>query len=329
VTPTDAADTAHAIVATTARPIAAAPEGAGSALRHHTMSGGRAPTPVRNCIGVVVTDAPEGLLLDPYYSTIFKGISGALAERSKLFMLMAPMSDSELYATRRLLIGTQVDGLILIGLHTDSWLPQFIRRRRIPAVMCGHPPADFGVSGVDCDNYKGAVMAVDHLLAAGRRRIAHVSGNLETPSGLDRRTGYRDALAAAGVPCDATWEALGNFHHKPARVAMERLLKNHPDLDGVFVASDEMAVVVMDVLTTAGRRIPDDVAVVGFDDSPCAARASLSTVRQSIEQTGRMAVEMLTAQIADPAAPPKLLVLDVELIVRESTTGAGGPVTDG
>jgi DNA-binding LacI/PurR family transcriptional regulator len=196
--------------------------------------------------------------------------------------------------------------------------------------MTGHPPADFGISGVDCDNYKGAVMATDHLLAVGRRRIAHISGNLETPCGLDRRNGYRDALAAGGVPCDTTWEALGDFHLKPARQATERLLKNHPDLDAVFVASDEMAVVVMDVLTRAGRRIPDDVAVIGFDDSPCAARASLSTVRQSIGQTGRAAVEMLMAQIADPAARPKLLVLDVELIVRESTTtGSGGPVTDG
>jgi DNA-binding LacI/PurR family transcriptional regulator len=288
---------------------------------------GQGPTPVRNCVGVVVTDAPEGLLRDPYYSTIFKGISSALAERSLLFLLLAPLSESEQDATRRLLVGTQVDGLILIGLHTDSWLPRLIQRRKIPAVMCGHLPPDFGISGIDCDNFRGSVLAIDHLLSIGRRRIAHISGHHTTPSGLDRLMGYRQALAAAGIPLDPTMEESGDFLVGPARMAMSRLLESHPDLDAVYVASDQMAVAAMEVLAKAGRRIPEDVAVVGFDDSPSAAAASpsLSTINQSIELTGREAVKMLVRHIADPEAAPQRVVLDVELVIRESTSGSARP----
>jgi DNA-binding LacI/PurR family transcriptional regulator len=276
---------------------------------------------------VVVTDAPEGLLRDPYYSTIFKGISSALAERSMLFLLLAPLSEPELDATRRLLVGTQVDGLVLIGLHNDSWLPRLILRRKIPAVMCGHLPPDFGISGIDCDNHLGATLAVEHLLALGRRRIAHISGHSNTPSGFDRLMGYRDALTAAGVPLDPTLEEAGNFLLSPARTAMARLLENHPNLDAVFVASDQMAVAAMEVLTRAGRRIPEDVAVIGFDDSFAAASATppLSTINQSIERTGREAVRILARQIADPNAAPQRVVLNVELVVRESTAGHANP----
>jgi DNA-binding LacI/PurR family transcriptional regulator len=288
---------------------------------------GRGPTVVRHCVGVVVTDAPEGLLQDPYYSTIFKGISTALAEESMLFLLMAPLSGAELHATRRLLVETQVDGLILIGLHIDSWLPKLIRRRRLPAVMCGHPPANFGISGVDCDNREGSMLAVDHLLSLGRRRIAHVSGNVDSPSGLARMLGYRDAIAAAGLPFEPTMEESGNFHVEPARLATSRLLERHPDLDAIFVASDLMAVAVMEALAEAGRRIPEDVAVIGFDDSSCAAtaRPSLSTISQSIEHTGSEAVRILMRQIAEPEKGPERVVLEVGLVVRESTAGVSEP----
>jgi DNA-binding LacI/PurR family transcriptional regulator len=138
--------------------------------------------------------------------------------------------------------------------------------------------------------------------------------------------GYRDAVVASGLPIDRTMEEPGDFLVGRARGAMSRLLKSHPDLDAVFVASDLMAVAAMDVLKSAGRRIPEDVAVIGFDDSSCALNSSpaLSTVSQSIERTGRVAVEMLMNQIADPEAPPKLQVLEVELVVRESTIGSGG-----
>jgi DNA-binding LacI/PurR family transcriptional regulator len=287
----------------------------------------RGPDPIRSCVGVVVTDAPEGLLGDPYYRTVFRGISTALAERSLLFMLMAPLSAPELRATRKMLVGTQFDGLIMIGLHADSWLPRLIRQRKIPAVLCGSPPPEFGLCGVDCDNRAGSVLAVNHLLALGRRRIAHISGNLDVPCAMHRRTGYRDALTAAGIQIDPTLEEVGNFHQKPARLAMERLLHNHPDLDAVFVASDQMAVEAMDVLVRAGRRIPEDVAVIGFDDSTSAMATSpaLSSVHQPIEESGRQAVHVLARHIEEPQEAPRQVVLRTRLVVRASTVGHDGP----
>jgi DNA-binding LacI/PurR family transcriptional regulator len=274
-------------------------------------------------IGVVVTQATTGLFSDPYYSLLLGGISSALAERSLLFVLLAPQSGAEIEATKSLLVGKHVDGVIMIGLHTHSPLPTLMRDRGIPAVLCGRPRKDVEASWIDCDNREGASLAVKHLLEIGRRKIAVISGDLDMPSAADRLVGYRDALASAGMPFDPTIEEVADYLPDRAHMAMERLMLNHPDLDAVFVASDQMAVAALGVLAQARKRVPEDVAVIGFDDSPyaLAASPSLTSVRQPIEEEGRDAVHVLLREISEPQTMPREVVLQTKLMIRASTVG--------
>jgi DNA-binding LacI/PurR family transcriptional regulator len=287
------------------------------------------PRPIRRpkatgAIGVVVTEPTTGLFSDAFYSSLLGGISAALAERGLLFVLLAPQSTAEIEATKAVLIGKHVDGVIMIGLHTHSPLPTLMRERGIPAVLCGRPRKDVEASWIDCDNRVGASQAVEHLLAIGRKRIAVISGDLDMPSAKDRLLGYREALAAAGIPFDPTVEEVANYLPERAHMAMERLMLNHPDLDAVFVASDQMAVAALGVLAQARKRVPEDVAVIGFDDSPYAVAAtpSLTSVRQPIEEEGREAVHVLMREISEPQEAPRQVVLQTKLVIRESTVGA-------
>jgi DNA-binding LacI/PurR family transcriptional regulator len=280
-------------------------------------------------IGVIVADATTGLFADPYYLALLEGIMAALAERSLMLMLMAPMSPAELKATKALVARKDIGGVILVGLHTDSPLPALMQSLEIPAVTVGHTVRE--LSNVECDCRDGAMAAVEHLISLGRRRIAVISGDLDIPVAVDRLLGYREALAAAGIAMDPTMEEVADFLADRAHLSMERLLLSHPDLDAVFVASDQMAAAAVGVLTHARKRIPEDVAVIGFDDSRFALETSpaLSTVRQPFEELGREAVHVLMRHVAEPHEAPRQVRLKTKLVVRASTVGREGTTAAG
>jgi len=169
----------------------------------------------------------------------------------------------------------------------------------------------------------GARSAVDHLIAAGRRTIATITGPQDMTAGIDRQAGYERALRAAGREPDASLVEPGEFTQESGVRAMQELLRRCPDLDAVFVASDLMASGALRVLRAAGRRVPADVAVVGFDDSPIAltAQPPLTSVRQSPEVMGRELVELLFGRIEARDRVIRKVVLATELIVRESSGG--------
>jgi DNA-binding LacI/PurR family transcriptional regulator len=143
------------------------------------------------------------------------------------------------------------------------------------------------------------------------------------PAALDRLLGFRDALEAAGLPIDPSLEEVGDFSQQGAARAMYLLLERQPDLDGVFVASDSMAVMALGVLQSAGRRVPDDVAVVGFDDQPIAGttRPPLSSVRHPIEAMSHEMVRLLLHNIDARDRLPRQVMFPTELVVRESSGG--------
>ena len=176
------------------------------------------------------------------------------------------------------------------------------------------------VGYVDADNLGGAEAAVAHLVARGRRTIGTVAGPADMVPGADRRTGWEKALREAGRPAGAALVAEGDFTHAGGRAATEALLGRRPNIDGLFAASDLMALGALDALRAAGRRVPDDVAVVGFDDSELARTTEppLTTVRQPIEQLGTEMARLLVAQL-DDGAPPTGVVLRTELVVRNSS----------
>ena len=176
---------------------------------------------------------------------------------------------------------------------------------------------------VDADNVGGAEAAVAHLVAAGRSTIGTVAGPADMAPGADRRTGWEKALGEAGRLADRTLVAEADFTRAGGQAATAALLARRPDLDGLFAASDLMALGALDALRSAGRRVPDDVAVVGFDDSELARTADppLTTVRQPIEQLGAEMARLLLAQLdggRSPAAAEPPVVLRTELVIRAS-----------
>ncbi len=281
-------------------------------------------------VALVIDEPKAGMLGDRFFASLIKGVHDALARRSLLMVLFAPQSAKDLALTEAYLLERHLDGVVLASLHGDNLLPNRLRGARIPVVLCGAPGRGLAAGYVGCNNRDGAAMAVDHLISLGRRKIATISGNLDTATAVDRQMGYRDALAAAGLPLDPTLEEAADDLPGRAHMAMERLLLNHPDVDALFAASDLMAAAAIRVLHQARRRIPEDVAVVGFDDSPTAraTRPPLTSVRLPVEEIGREAVEMLIREMREPGEAPDRFILATELVVRESTLGprrAGAP----
>ena len=271
-------------------------------------------------IAVVIPEPSAQLFGDPFFPRILRGISDALAEESMQLILLMPQARTDEDRVERYLGAGHTDGVMLISLHGADPLPAGLRRQGIPIVVGGRPLAD-GITYVDVDNRAGAASAVQHLVESGRHRIATIAGPQDMAAGVDRLLGYHDRMAEAGIGADGGMVEIADFTHDGGRAAMERLLDRHAGLDAVFVASDLMAVGAVSALRAAGRRVPDDVAVVGFDDSQLAmtTEPNLSSVRQPIEEMGREMTRLLMQEIRSPGRAPRRVILDTQLIVRGSS----------
>lgn len=250
-------------------------------------------------VALVVSESEDHVAAEPFFATLARGVSRALSASGRQLTLLMAQNTKERARLEQYLLGGHVDGAVLVSLHGLDPLPGTLLAGGVPVVVAGRPLGDPDIPYADVDNRGGAEQAVAHLLATGRRRIATITARQDMASGIDRLRGYRDALQAAGVrpvPRLITdWGVSG----EGAQQAMTRLLADNPDLDAVFVASDVMALAALRALREAGRRVPEDVAVVGFDDSPLAAHSDppLTTVRQPIEELGSTLVKLLDAQI--------------------------------
>ena len=273
-------------------------------------------------VAVVIPEPTAQLFGDPFFPRILRGISDALGRESMQLVLLMPEGRPDEERVERYLAAGHGDGVMLISLHGSDPLPDALRRHGIPVVVGGRPPGT-GISYVDVDNRAGAGSAVQHLLDAGRRRVVTIAGPSDMAPGADRLAGYRDVLRRAGHESADEIAESADFTLEGGRAAMERLLARAPDLDAVFVASDLMAVGAIGALRAAGRNVPTDVAVVGFDDSPLATatRPMLSSVRQPIEEMGREMTRLLMQEIRGPAGSPRRVILDTQLVVRDSSGG--------
>jgi DNA-binding LacI/PurR family transcriptional regulator len=209
----------------------------------------------------------------------------------------------------------RLDGVILI--HTDPYdpLPRLLVDGRFPVVLSSRPVRPLPITYVDVNQTEGAALAARHLRAVGRLRVATIAGPQHTSAGQDRLSGFRTAL---GDP-DPVWVE-GDFTYQSGAEAMTALLSRHPGLDGVFAASDLMAQGALTVLRTAGRRVPEDVAVVGFDDSSAALACEppLTTVRQPVEDMAAEMARLLLRQIDNPATPTTKVIFEPSLVRRGS-----------
>ncbi|MDX6210657.1 MAG: hypothetical protein QOE24_3048 [Frankiales bacterium] len=274
-------------------------------------------------IAIVLSEPEERVFSDPFFAAMVRGISAAVAETDWQLVLLMIQSPRERLKVERYVTQGHVDGVVLMSLHSGDRLPDLLAGARIPTVTSGRPTGTAGfVSYVDADNRGGGRIAVDHLLSVGRTRIATVTGPMDMAAAVDRFDGYCDALRGAGIRPTKSMVEAGDFTDEGGERAMTTLLRRNPDLDGVFVASDPMAMGALRALDKAGRRVPEDVALVGFDDIPMAAYAHppLTTVRQPLDQMAAAMAELLMAQLSDESTYDGLdhIICSTELVRRAS-----------
>jgi DNA-binding LacI/PurR family transcriptional regulator len=210
------------------------------------------------------------------------------------------------------------DGALVISLHPHDPLPRQLTEAGVPAVLFGRPAEPIPINYVDLAHQTAARLAADRLVQRGCRSIATISGSLDMPAGHDRLTAFRAAMAQHGYAYVPSIE--GNYSQESGERAMERLLVEQPDVDGIFAANDLMAQGALMVLRDHGRRVPDDVAVVGFDDSiaALASRPQLTTVRQPVEEMAAEMARLLLAQIDQPERRTTSVIFEPTLVERQS-----------
>jgi DNA-binding LacI/PurR family transcriptional regulator len=277
--------------------------------------------------GLVITEPTGRLFSDPFFPRVLRGISAELTARDLQLILLMPNSADDVRRTGDYLSAGHVDGVVLVSLHGEDPLPARLSTAGVPLVLVGRPPRGISASYVDVDNRQGARSAVEHLITGGRRAVATITGPLDMPAGIDRLAGYRDAIAEAFQVADASLEGIGDFTQESGAKAMTRLLAKRPDLDAVFAASDLMASGALSVLAAAGKRVPQDVAIVGYDDSPVATSTQphLSSVRQPIEEMGREVARLLIEAVEGTDRVQRRVILATELVKRASSAGRPSP----
>ncbi|WP_432060931.1 LacI family DNA-binding transcriptional regulator [Streptomyces sp. S1] len=276
-----------------------------------------------DAVALVVPETEARLFAEPYFLDIIRGVSSELADADKQLLLTLIRSEQERQRFEQYLAAQRVDGVLLVSVHDDDPLPDRIRALGLPAVLNGRRSQGESVAFVDSDNTGAGRTAVAHLAARGRRAVATITGPLDMYVARCRLDGYREGLAEAGLAADEGLVANGDFTEEGGRRAMRELLDRRPGLDAVFAASDVMAAGARAVLREAGRRVPEDVALVGVDDSAVARHMDppLTSVRQPIEEMGRAMARLLLQEIASPGDPddqPRRM-LPTELVVRASS----------
>lgn len=268
-----------------------------------------------HAIALVVPEDTTRFFGDPFFAAIVAGISARMA-RSDYVLNLLIASDDPGEKTTSFVRNGGVDGAIIVSHHTsDSFVDRIAEA--VPVVFGGRPmrvrDADFVV---DVDNVAGARSATEHLTGLGRTRIATISGPLTMRPSVDRVQGFREALADAGLTPFAEQE--GDYSEASGADAARRILAAGTP-DALFVASDLMARGAMSVLRAAGLRIPDDVAVVGYDDSAVALTTDppLTTVRQPMYQQGETMAEVMLSRLTG-GAPERVTILPTQFVARAS-----------
>jgi DNA-binding LacI/PurR family transcriptional regulator len=271
-------------------------------------------------IAVVVPEPDDRVFSDPFFAGTLRGVTRALSERDLQLVLLLAKPGASTERTLRYLKNRHVDGALVVSHHRDDGLAEELARLDLPCVFGGRPWSSADqVAYVDVDNTAGERIATEVLLERGCRRIGTVAGPADMTAAEDRLAGWREAMAAAGLPDDAV--VRGDFTEAGGERAAEELMAAHPDLDGVVVASDLMALGALRVLARLGRRVPDDVAVIGFDDLGVAERTSppLTTVRQPVEAMAERATRLLLEQVDGRTGGHAMRVIIPPQLVRRDS----------
>ncbi len=270
-----------------------------------------------NVIGVVIPASVTVIFTDPYFPQLLQGVSAVCNTREYSVMLWLSEPEYERRMISRILHNGLVDGVLVASIPMNDPIIESIVESKMPYILIGrHPSA--AVNYLDVDNVQSSRKATMHLVRLGYKRIATITGIQNQISGYDRYQGYLKALQDSNFPSRPELVAEGDFTEEGGYKAMMRLLKYKPD--AVFVASDTMAYGAMRALREANLRIPEDVAIVGFDDLPNSSKTipPLTTIRQMPSMMGSRAVEFLINAIESGVKSTQGIIMDTELVVRES-----------
>lgn len=275
-------------------------------------------------LALVVHETEERVFQEPFFAGVVRGAATAAGDADHQLVLLSAGRQEGRERTERFLFGGHVDGVALCSVHDEDPLPGRALARGLSTVLTGRPPegADPHLPWVDVDNEGGAHAATTHLLTRGRRCVAVVTGPRDLVAARDRLAGARRACREAGRPLPDALVRRGDFTREAGEAAAAALLARRPDLDAIVAPSDLAAAGVLRAVQGSGRRVPDDVAVTGFDDAPIATTVTpaLTTVHQDPARLGEELVRLLLATIAeDGGGPIAPVVLPTVLVVRDST----------
>lgn len=287
-----------------------------------SLAGGRT-----RILGLVIPEGVTRLFSDPYFPILIQGVSMACNALDYSVMLWLAESEYDRRSITRIVHNKLTDGIIVASMLTGDPLVEALLHENLPFILVGRNPGFDQISYVDVDNLNGAGMAVTHLLRLGHRRIATITGPQNMIAGQERLEGYKLVLRQRNLPFENELVAESDFSEEGGHAAMLRLLQGQGEARGVihppeavFVASDSMAIGAMRALREQGLRVPQDVAIVGFDDIPLASRTEppLTTVRQPIMKTGLIAAETLIDMIENDINPSRRIIMETELVIRDS-----------
>ena len=273
-----------------------------------------------DAIALLIPEPDDRVTGDPFFGQVIQGLGQALRHSDFQMVLLMARHGEDVDRTIRYLRRGHVDGAVVVSHHRADDIEKALLSARLPSVFVGRPwyrPDE--LSYVDTDNRLGGALATGHLLERGRRRIGTVAGPADMIAAADRLAGWRDALTAKGVPDDAVEH--GDFTTPGGAEATRKLLERHPDLDAIFVANDLMAVGALSVLRVAGRSVPGDVALVGYDNGAVAAVTDppLTTVVNPVVEMARTAGTVLLDMLSRAAEPSPPTLFPPTLVVRSSS----------
>jgi LacI family transcriptional regulator len=266
-----------------------------------------------NAIGVVLPD-----LHGEFFSEIMRGMDVEASRRKYLLLLSNLHAGDEQAVTALRAMRGRVDGLVFMAPHLPADELSASLSAGLPTVLVNTRDGSGLHSTIMLDNKAGVEAVVDHFLSLGRRRLVHVSGPAQNVDAQERVAAFVSSATARGAECLVVD---GDFEEESGERAVDQLLASGQSFDGLFAANDNMAIGAIQALNRAGLRVPQDVAVVGFDDIPLARHLGLSTVRVRIAELGQRALRLVFARLEDESAVSEELHAP-ELVVRGSSDGA-------
>lgn len=270
-------------------------------------------------IGAGTVTLVAGDLSNPFYPMVLETLARQLQARARRLLVYALPNEEQIDLVTPQILTARPSALIVTSARLTSKMADASQRQGIKVVLLNRIQRDIRVNAVACDNYLGGRDAALHLLAKGRQRIGFIEGLANTSTHVERQRGFSDTLRQAGASLHASSE--GAFDYRVAHAAAIRLLSARPAPDALFCCNDIMALAAIDAARTLGMRVPDDVAVIGFDDIPMSAWDSyrLTTIRQPVDRMVEETIRLLDDMAGTPESEVATRILAGELIQRDTT----------